>query len=144
MTDQVIPADKKFRNLAILGLLLLVVVALFLIQFLQGYLGELKALVETQQSPGSCKSQETADRRDRFARSLSRFLRCLFPGDRSHRAWNAQRYPLEGQRVIRDTRLRVGKSARIAAGIHFLIGALLVLSNALMIRLTFLLSSSIR
>ena len=143
MTDQVIPADKKFRNLAILGLLLLVVVALFLIQFLQGYLGELKALVETQPEMALARARRLLI----GVTLLHALFSCSFGAyflATGVRAWNAQRYPLEGQRVIRDTRLRVGKSARIAAGIHFLIGALLLLSNALMIRLTFLLSSSIR
>ncbi len=143
MIDQVIPADKNFRGLAVLGLLLLAIVALFLIQFLQGYLGELKELVKTQPEMALARARRlligVTVLHALFSLSFGAYF--LATG---FRAWNAQRYPLEGQRVIRDTRLRVGKSARIAAGIHFLIGALLMLSNVLMIRLTFFLSNSIR
>lgn len=143
MPHQVIPADKTLRTLFILGLLLLTVVPLLLVRFFQAYFGELKDLLETQPDAGLARARTlltvVAVVHGLLSSCLGFYL--LTTGVK---VWIARRYPLEGQRVIRSTVLREGKSARIVAGAHVFIAALLLLSNGLIIRLVYSLSTSMR
>lgn len=134
MTNQVIPADKKLRSQVIMGLVLLAILALILIQFLQGYLADIRDIVGKQPETAVAKARTLLIGVTLLHAALSISFGIYFLTT-GVRVWNARRYPLEGQRVIRDTKVRVGDWARILAVTHFLIGALLILSNVFMIRL---------
>lgn len=140
MHDEIIPADKKLRNRVVMGTLLTALVALTLGQFLSSYVRELKSLADIHPELAVVKAKDFLFYGTLVHVGLSSAfgLYFLIIGIR---IWNRQRYPLEGQRVIRDTKLRTGRSARLMAIIHFVVAGLLISTNIIMIRLYVFISS---
>ena len=116
MKDEIIPADKKYRRLALVTAVLLTVLGLLALGMLHAYLGEVKKLAKED-------LREAEEKMFRLVKIV------LWVGGLSlvgmggwfwrlgRRINLAGRFPVPGMKVVKDTRVRTGSEARALANL---------------------------
>jgi MFS family permease len=134
-TDEIIPADKGLRNKTIILVIGVVLAAMILGPYLNGYLADLKQ--EGEKRPELAHPQLiTLMKWVLGTAALGITLAGVYLLVIAFRALKAGRYPPPGMKVIKDTRVKTGRQAKImayllifnSAAILLLIGLVLFVS----------------
>ena len=134
MSDEIIPADKGLRKKAIILIIGIVLAAMILGPYFKGYLADLR--LEGEARPELAYSKMiTLMKWVLGSAALGITLTGVYLLVIAFRALKAGRYPPPGMKVIRDTRIKTGRQAKImayllifnAVAITLLIGLILFL-----------------
>jgi hypothetical protein len=116
MEDQIVPADKKHRRLAVVAVVLFTLLGLLALWILHGYLGEIQRLAE--------EDLRTAEEKALRLTAIAVWVGGLSLVGMGAWFWRlgrrinlADRYPPPGMKVIKDTRVRTGARARALANL---------------------------
>ncbi len=126
-TDEIIPADKGLRKRTIILIIGVVLAAMILGPYLNGYLADLRQ--EGQLRPESAYPKLiTLMKWVLGSAALGITLTGVYLLVIAFRALKAGRYPPPGMKVIKDTRVKTGRQAKIMAYLLiFNSGALILL-----------------
>ncbi len=141
-TDKVLRADPRFRRRIIAVLVVGIVAGLAAVAGGQVFLSRMRILA--QHSP-----RDAADRVGLVFRLLTAFTALiplglgLYLGRMAWRGWLAGEFPPPGTRVISDTAVLTGPTARRMASITFFMAALLIASGVVLAGLAWWVASSL-
>ena len=112
--DEIIPADKSLRNKTIILVIGIVLSAMILIPYLNSYLADLRQ--EGEERPElAYPKMITLMKWVLGSAALGITLTGVYLLSIALRALKAGRYPPPGMKVIKDTRIKTGRQAKIMA-----------------------------
>jgi hypothetical protein len=115
-TDEIIPADKGLRKKTIILVIGIVLAAMILGPYLYGYLADLRQ--EGEERPESAYPKMiTLMKWVLGSAALLITLTGAYLLIIAFRSLKAGRYPPPGMKVIKDTRVKTGRQAKIMAGL---------------------------
>jgi MFS family permease len=115
-TDEIIPADKGLRKKTIILVIGIVLAAMILGPYLNGYLADLRQ--EGEERPESAYPKMiTLMKWVLGSAALLITLTGAYLLIIAFRSLKAGRYPPPGMKVIKDTRVKTGRQAKIMAGL---------------------------
>lgn len=113
-SDEIIPADKGLRKKTIIGIIGIVLAAMVVGPYVNGYLAELRQ--EAVQKPELAYSKMIVLMKWVLgSAALLITLTGVYLLVIAFRALKAGRYPPPGMKVIKDTRVKTGRQAKIMA-----------------------------
>lgn len=128
MEDEIIPADKRHRRLALVAGVLMALVGLLLLAILYGHLHEIRKLA-TGNRPAAEQKLLGLAKVVGWAGGLSLAGMGVWFWRLGRRINRSARFPPPGMKVIRDTRLRTGASARARANLAQAVALLCVVAG---------------
>ena len=131
MENQIIQADKKLRKQVLVGICIFILVSGLLIHMMLAYLQECKSLAETDAVMAISNISHLVTIIT-IANAFVSSVFALYVFSVATKVLKSGRFPPEGMKVIKDTRLLTGRKAKRMAMGHILIGIVLLSTNALM------------
>lgn len=130
MSDKVVLADKDLKKKVVIGIVLFGILGMGMIQGMIFYLEELKSLATTD-------LESAIDRLKNVLMAVAVINAFISIGVGWHlvriavRTWKTERYPPEGMRVVKDTKVKTGSKAKGVAVVGLVLAVVVILSTNL-------------
>jgi uncharacterized membrane protein len=125
MNQDIVPADKNLRKKFFIFLGLSVIAILIIVPYFNGYLEQIRQVLKENPEVAFKKSMFVLKATLSFV-SLLLVMTGIYLMFLARRTLKSGQYPLPGMRVIRDTRLRTGTQAKVAAISLIVISCILI------------------